>query len=172
MLISIIKATFFQSPACKKRLLESTSYDCPSGIRCGRWSASNIFTLEDDMWNGEGQKSYWLAVNGESTGQGFTLDLGCTQSIDGFHIKNTHNAHHRDHATKRFRVVGAQEEEGPWSLLLEASLEDSRSQKIPPVQTLMLDHQHQHNRYIKFELLEFWGVGGGLQFFSEITGTF
>ena len=54
--------------------------------------------------------------------------------------------------------------------MIVADLEDSRNQDPPPIQNLTLDNS-VIVRFVKFELLEYWGdLGGGLQYFKVITG--
>ena len=62
-------------------------------------------------------------------------------------------------------------EAGPWALALEtAELEDSRMQEDPlPLQLFALN-QETSAHYVKFEVLDWWGMGGGLQFLGiQIT---
>ena len=55
--------------------------------------------------------------------------------------------------------------------MLETSLEDSRQQRDPlPVQEIDLQSKAD-GQFLKFELLEWYGVGGGLQFFDINQGT-
>jgi hypothetical protein len=59
--------------------------------------------------------------------------------------------------------------DGPWTELMVQSLEDSREQASPPVQRFELG-QEAEVRFIKFEMLDFWGsMGGGLQYFAPFT---
>ena len=52
----------------------------------------------------------------------------------------------------------------PWTSVLETSLEDSRQQQDPlPLQVLRLQESVQA-QFIKFDLLEWYGQGGGLQY--------
>ena len=51
---------------------------------------------QHDTWGG-----IWLAPNGEMGS--FILNLNCKQTFDGIRLVNTHNAGHRDRATKTFR---------------------------------------------------------------------
>ena len=52
----------------------------------------------------------------------------------------------------------------PWTSVLETSLEDSRQQQDPlPLQVLCLQESVQA-QFIKFDLLEWYGQGGGLQY--------
>ena len=55
--------------------------------------------------------------------------------------------------------------------MLETSLEDSRQQSDPlPVQQIDLQSEAD-GQFLKFELLEWYGTGGGLQFFDINQGT-
>ena len=144
----------------------STSYGCP-GPKCGRFSARNIFTLEDDR-RSDIRSNYWLAENGKAgKNQGFVLGLGCRKMVSGVWLKNVRNPPGFDRGTKMFRLLGSSTfSDGPWKRLIGNLLEDSR--KTPPkVKTLMFD-KPLVLRYIKFELVEYWGLGGGLQYFEPI----
>ena len=61
----------------------------------------------------------------------------------------------------------AEEPEGIFQTVLEERLEDSREQEIPPLQEFNLTEK-DHRRFLKFELLEFYGIGGGLKYFDVI----
>ena len=55
---------------------------------------------------------------------------------------------------------------GPWTTVLETTLVDSREQEDPlPLQTLGLGKTVDAN-FIKFDLLEYYGNGGGLQYLN------
>ena len=161
-------------------MISSTSHRCPGGPEassdpvCQRFKAANIFTLETDVWNGASDSNYWLAETGKAgEDQGFVIDLGCTKMVSGVNLRNTHNAQHRDRSTKRFRLLGSLNNNGPWQELLNENLEDSRQQNPPPVQQLMFCTPAMI-QFIKFELLEFWapgngGNGGGLQYLATIS---
>jgi hypothetical protein len=70
--------------------------------------------------------------------------------------------------------------DGPWTFLkwritgnasvdtgIGRVLEDSRKQASPPVQTFLLK-QDTNARYLKFVLRQYYGNGGGLQYFKPI----
>ena len=97
------------------------------------------------------------------------MDLGCAKTVEGVTFRNTHNRQSRDRSTKTFKLLGSSEQNGPWRELLLAHLVDSRNQDVPPVETRTFVSSTVV-RYIKFELLAFWGNGGGLQYFKVITG--
>ena len=54
-------------------------------------------------------------------------------------------------------------------MLLEDELADSRNDSEPPLKTLPLEREVEL-RFLHFQLLEFWGKGGGLQYFSVQEG--
>ena len=162
-------------PVCdgseEPQVVGSTSYDCPGGTHCGRFPAEALFSLEDDGTARHNKFNFWLAPNAAAgPEQGFTLDLGCAKKAVGVRLKNTQNRpRFRDRGTKRFRLLGSSSGTGgPWQTLLEANLEDSRQQKPPPVKNLLFE-KTLVVRFLKFQLLEFWGRGGGLQHLSVLT---
>lgn len=56
-------------------------------------------------------------------------------------------------------------EKGPWQQVLETTLKDSRNQSDPlPLNTFNFNYVTA--RYVKFKLLSYWGLGGGLQYFN------
>ena len=96
------------------------------------------------------------------------MSLECQKTVVGVNLRNTQNAEHRDRSTKKFRILGSADKNGPWQELLLANLEDSRRQDPPPFQQLMFPNSAAVS-FLKFELLEYYGRGGGLQFFEVIV---
>jgi hypothetical protein len=69
-----------------------------------------------------------------------------------------------------FRLSVSQSETGPWHNVLETTLEDSRQQMDPlPLQVIYLQSK-VIGQFVKFELLEWYGQGGGLQYFDILRG--
>ena len=63
--------------------------------------------------------------------------------------------------------------EGPWTLALEKELEDSRQQEDDDpyrLQVMLLDTKVTM-QFVKFELISWYGNGGGLQYFTVIPET-
>ena len=160
---------------CEPEIISSYSYHCPGGPEnskgkfCKLFLASNVLTNDDDdSWTKlhTDPSNYWLAEN-KKTGknQGFVMSLGCKKTVVGVNLVNTHNAGHHDRSTKKFRVLGSDAKDGPWEELLVANLEDSRRQSPPPLQQLKLSKPADVS-FIKFELLKYYGHGGGLQYFA------
>ena len=157
--------------------MESTQYD-------ERFGAENVLTLEEDLRNSQGRGNYWLAANRRSKGQGFKVDLKCDMFASTILLKNTHNEKMRDRSTKKFKVLGSKKLEGPWVrlfrpsifakplfqvVLLETELADSRNDRNPPLKTFPLKKEVEL-RFLHFQLIDFWGKGGGLQYFSVEPG--
>ena len=143
---------------------------------CSVFDVSNILVLDDGDHlqdsKGEGKAAnYWLAEEGlKGEKMYFIMNLGCSKRVSGVSLKNTHNANHRDRSTKKFRILGSGSEKGPWQELLVANLEDSRQQNPPPLQHLKFASSAVVT-FIEFQLLDFYGLGGGLQYFA-VTGDF
>ena len=55
---------------------------------------------------------------------------------------------------------------GPWTQVLEFVLDDSLKQQDPlPVQLIRLNKEATA-RFVKFNVVDWWGDGGGLQYFD------
>ena len=51
-------------------------------------------------------------------------------------------------------------------IVLTASLADSRQDRDPlPLQQFALDTEAKDKRFVQFKIEEWWGLGGGLQYF-------
>ena len=66
------------------------------------------------------------------------------------------------------RLLGAKTSSGPFEELLVASLQDSRQQK--PVPSIDFAFPQTTVRFVRFEIIDFWGNGGGLQYFKVHSG--
>ena len=141
----------------------------------------NIFTL-DDVEN----SNHWLTP--DQSGGSFILNFGCGPTFKAIVLVNTHNAQHRDRSTRHFRFFGpdmwpvifyiprlfaGQTGAGPWTQVLDTELADSRQQQDSDparLQMIMLDNKVTA-RFVKFELITWWGKSGGLQFFDIFRDT-
>ena len=93
---------------CKSpRIVKSSQYN-------KRFKAKNVLKLENDAKDSKGNANYWLAATRTSKNQGFMVDLKCEALISAIVLKNTHNAKHKDRATKKFRVLGLKKLGGAW----------------------------------------------------------
>jgi len=166
-------------PSGLEQIISSKSFLCPEGDEegfsnawCRVFFASNILSLDVDrrVDTDKSPTNYWLAEDATGEDQGFIMSLGHSTTVWGVSLRNTHNAFVHDRSTKRFKVLGSATDTGPWEELLLADLEDARRQNPPPVQQLMFANPAVVS-FIKFELLEYWGSGGGLQYFVPIYRT-
>ena len=108
------------------------------------------------------EKNYWLGPD-KKVGS-FTLDLGCETRVSMVEIVNTHNAQYKDRSTKEFKVLVSKNENGSWDEVVHKTLEDSRF--LPdPLPLKKFSFAEHIIKYVKFEILSFYGNGGGLQYF-------
>ena len=107
-------------------------------------------------------KNYWLSK--EMAPGSFILDLGCETLVSLVQLVNTHNAELRDRSTKEFKVLVSKNKNEGWSEVIHKTLEDSRQQN-DPLPMLKFPFAAKKAKYIKFEILTFYGKGGGLQYF-------
>jgi hypothetical protein len=105
--------------------------------------AKNVLTNDNaSFWHSDAQTSH------------FTLDLGCSsQAFGGVRLVNTDN---KERATEKFKLLGGQTLEGTWTTLLEGNLTETATFPLPETKV----------RFVKFQVVTFFGEGGGLQFFK------
>ena len=113
-------------------------------------------------------ENYWLARN-LSADDGFILDLHKQRLINTILLVNIHNADSNDRSTKEFKVLLSNFPTGPWREVLHETLEDS-SQMTDPLPLLEFPITPKVGRYVKFFLLSFYGLGGGLNYFAVRSG--
>ena len=136
------------------------------------YPASSVLILaQSDGVMSNGKANLWLAEVGKTTGQGFTIKLDdCTRLIAGCQIKNQGKGSVRGRATKEFRVSGSMNENGPWETLVEDQLVDTSGDTAASLLNFTFE-QTVEAQFLKFELVSFWGNGGGLQYFAAIPAT-
>jgi hypothetical protein len=114
--------------------------------------------------------NYWLTQSRrKGPGQFLVLDLGCTLNVEGVRLINTVNSWFKDRGTKQFRLYGTKAQDwnkADWKLMMDEQLEDPRN-KEQVIQVLKMG-EGVEVRYVKFEVTDFWGLGGGLQFLEVI----
>ena len=133
--------------------------------------ASSVLILgEEDGWldNNYIERNYWMAENGKTTGQGFTVKLDdCARMIAGCQIKNLGKGSW-GRGTKDFKVSSSTNENGPWETLVEDQLVDTIWGKFASLLNFPFEKPVEI-QFLKFELISYWGgVGGGLQYFAAI----
>ena len=145
------------------KVVRSTSYS-------RKYPASSLLILgERDRMMDSGFKNYWLA---KTTGQGFIMKVDtCKRLIAGFQINNIGKGWSgHDHATKEFRVSGSPSEIGPWKTLVEEQLIDTTGNKAASLLNFTFEEPVEI-QFLKFDLVSFWGAGGGLQYFAPILAS-
>ena len=138
------------------------------GTQLNEFPAHNVLTLGEEKW---GRRNYWLAEKGKTSGQGFVVKLGsCEQTVAGIRIQNTKHPNGPMMGTKKFRIYGSLSEQGSWGeRILEEEMEDGRrlSGNPPPILTFYF-RMPVTVQFLRFELVDFFGIGGGLQYFSPV----
>ena len=116
-----------------------------------------------DAFLGQGKLNFWLAEQGKTRGESFTIKVDrCVRRVKGFQIKNKGKGTDTGFATKEFLVSGSFEKNGPWKTLIQDELTDLLNFTMDkPVKI----------KFLKFELVSFWGEGGGFQDFAPIPAT-
>ena len=149
----------------KPEVVQSTAYN-------SNYPASSVLILgEEAAVLGNGKTNYWLAEEGKTTGQGFTLKLDtCARLIAGCQIKNTGKKVWYDFATKGFKISGSMIKNGPWETLVEDQLVETSWGEAAPLLNFTFDKPVEI-QFIMFDLISYWGDGGGLQYFAAIPAT-
>ena len=159
------------NPRHHSRVVESTPPDPQL------YPASSVLWLrEEDDERGDGLYNFWLAQFRKTTGQGFTVKVdSCPRMIVGVQIKNKGKQSNNcnlsygqcpdDRATRGFKVSGAKNETGPFELLLEEELVDTTGNKAASLLDFTFDKAVEV-QYLRFDLVSYWGAGGGLQYFA------
>jgi len=111
--------------------------------------------------------NYWIAPN-EIQGE-FVLKFDQPRTVDTITIVNAYNFPHYDRGTNEFKVYLADSEYGPWTEVLHDFLEDPRNTNeaeasVPP-RFFNLTNPIC-GQYVRFQIISWYGVGGGLQYFS------
>ena len=107
-------------------------------------------------------QNYWLLPNNKSGHIEF--DLGCPKNINTIEFVNTHNGAKRNRGTKAFTVDVRNSLDGQWTEVMnKTSLVDP---SILPDSLLSGRHNFKSvtARYVRFNILSFYGKGGGLQY--------
>ena len=137
-------------------------------VKSGPHSAENV--LDPDS------KRSWLPQTKKE--QVFTMSLGpCNLNISGFVLRNSKHIKRfgtlMKVATKAFKVSGSKDMKN-WDQLSEGKLVDPFS-VVPaflghnPKEQFFFFDEIVEVRFLKFEIVEHWHDGGGLEYFSALT---
>ena len=160
-----VEAICIYLPGCsgplKSEVVASTSY------RENDFPASNVLFLGDNP-DPTQKSNFWLAELKKTTGQGFTIKLDrCARMIAGCQIKNKGAGSRTGWATKSFRVSGSLNERDPWQTLVKGELVDTTGGRRAALLNFTFEKPVEI-QFMKFDLISFWGDGGGLQYFAAI----
>ena len=113
------------------------------------------------------QTIFWAAELFHKTGQGFTIAVDAhPRWISGCQMKN------KEEGTKEFRLSGSLNKNGPFHILLQEKLEDTKprwSNRNKPAPLLNFNFEEPVKiKFLKFDLLDIWGNNGGLGYFAAI----
>jgi len=111
-------------------------------------------------------KNYWLApIN--TPGQ-FILKFDQPRTVDTITLVNTFNDDARNCGTKEFKVYLGETEDGPWTEVLHDELDDARNtnQNLTSVPAQVFPINPTCGKFVKFEIISWYDVCGGLQYFS------
>ena len=125
--------------------------------------AEHVLTKGQENWAAGDSRApnYWLANDQESE-QKFELDLGCERRIHGVTLVNTHAGLERNYGTKTFK------------LFCDGQKITERIQLPNPLkQDIVSEHNVLLNRPInckvlRFQAIDYWGDGPGLQYLAII----
>ena len=145
-------------------MVQSTAYS--SGF-----PASSVLILAEEDGNlDNGNANYWLGKRGRTWGQGFTLRVDlCARMIAGVQIKNTKYPRTHNKGTKGFRLSASLDEFGRWETLGDYTLPNPGGNT--PTLLNFTFGEPVELQFLKFDLISFWGDGGGLQYFAAIPVT-
>ena len=91
------------------------------------------------------------------------------QSRNVFLIKEKYLSSHC-RATKEYNVSGSLRKDGPWKLLVQDQLNDTRGK--PATLVNFTFEEPAEIQFLRFDLVSYWGdFGGGLQYFAAIPAT-
>ena len=128
--------------------------------------ADNVLTHSSEEAAGA-QTSFWLAPEG-SPGH-IILDLGCVAPLNTVELVNTRGGETRSRGAKGIKVSVGLSKDGPWSLVVWEVLEDASNGDSPPP-LLMFTFPIESARFVKVEVVTWYGDGGGMQYFRAFHG--
>ena len=111
--------------------------------------------------------NYWLSKgNKKGDDARIIVDLGCEKEIDGFYMRNTHNADKNNRGTKNFTLLNSVTADGPWNILLHGFLPDANN-NVEEITIFFPLDKIISTQFVMFQVDTFYGKGGGLHFISE-----
>jgi len=119
-----------------------------------------------EIW---GSGTYWLTEDGFKRRTGFIAVLDSSGPWKGIKLRNTHNGHYQDRSTKEFNLYLGDSPHGSWNQILkDYVLVDNRKKDPPPQKIINFDSGSELGKYVRFDVIDYYGSGGGLQYFNMI----
>lgn len=125
------------------------------------------YVLKNDCKENDRGSLYWIAPNNLKNRK-IVIDLGCTKKVKGVKLRNTNSGMWKDRATKGYSVE-VSEDKKRWKEVLSGELEDSRKKKCNKIPVHEKTFSPTMGRYVRFTMKDFYGFGGGLQYFKAIV---
>ena len=95
----------------------------------------------------------------------FIVDLGCEKTINGFYLRNTHNAERYNRGTGEFTIFSQIIPGDQWKELVNGELEEISRTSLELTNFIAIENSSTV-RFVKFQVDSFYGSGGGLQYFA------
>ena len=113
------------------------------------------------------EPNYWRPETEDTAVLQF--DLGCPMKINILMLVNTNNANKWNRGTRKFRASMKHLDSDDWNEMTDELMDPSRYQ--PNVYSEYFYFPPSETKQLKFEILSYWGDGGGLQYFNvSFTG--
>ena len=113
------------SSDCKKAIIRSDTVSNPDFQN----TAHMVLTEGTEVF-GPSLTNYWLSPNRAAGSEAqLVLDLGCEKMVNGFYIRNTHQAHFMERGTKDFSIYMSETSDGSWKNILTGTLENAAIMK-------------------------------------------
>ena len=111
--------------------------------------------------------NYWISREG-STGDNARLvvDLGCLKTVDGFYLRNTHNAYRFNRATQHFTLFSSKKIEVGWKPILKNIFPEMNPGEIEKTHFFPLA-KNVEMRYVRFQVESYYKSAGGLHYIAE-----
>ena len=141
-------------------------------------AVEKLLTEDNRGGKDEVKGTFWLAPSG-STAE-FVLELCPPRKVRTLTVVNTHAAEMRNRGTKEFKVYLGEDTED-WTEVAHETFEDPRESTKTTEDEVNINWLTTKNidvtddmeaRYVRFELISFYGEGGGLQFFYANKGEY
>merc|ERR1712002_1220761 len=106
-----------------------------------------------------------MGLAGDGAPKELFMAFQCPGTIKGFLLKNTKNWIWNGRGTQDFTISISDSINGPWTDILTGTLPNAWD--VSPVPVLNFDLETEvETQYLRFQVDTYYGLGGGLQYFS------